>query len=102
MLNLLQNPLSIKFSDARESIIALIVIYLVVPCSRIVTILWLFSLFSLSALCSAASRFLMSMDFDLVLSLRPLLTGYLCCFPILLPLQPPFLLLWLLVSIAFC
>ena len=54
MLYLQQNPSSIKSSVARESIIALIVICLVVPCSRIVTIICSFSLFNASVLFSTA------------------------------------------------
>jgi len=46
--------LSIKSSVAPESIIALIVICLVVPCSRIVTIIGSFSLVNASVLFSAA------------------------------------------------
>jgi len=104
MLYLLQNYLSIKLSVALGSIIALIVTCLVVPCSRFRTIIWSFLLFSVSVLFSAAYRFLISMGFGLVLPLRLLPTGDFRRFPTLLPacLIPPSLLLWLVVSIAFC
>jgi len=89
---------------APESIIALIVSCLFVPCSRICTIIWLFSLSSASVLFNAAYRFRISMGSGLVLSLRPLLTGDFRRFPILLqlPCRPPFLVPWQADSIASC
>jgi len=104
ILYLLQNPLSMKSSVAPESIIALIVTCLFVLCSRIWTIICSFSLSNVSVLFSAAYRFLISMGFGLVLSLRPLLTGDFCRFPTLLLLlfRPPFLVLWLIATLASC
>jgi len=49
-----KEPFVNKSSVAPESIMGLIVICLLVPCSHIVTIIWSFSLFSASVLFSAA------------------------------------------------
>ena len=98
------NPVSMKSSVAPESIIALIVTCLVVPCSRIWTIIWSLSLSNVSVLLSAAYRFLISIGFGLVLSLRLLLSGDFRRFPTLLLLffQSPFRVPWLVASIVSC